>query len=973
MAPVILLIPPLLVVCKALLTVVGTSAASAALEGVVDAVTKQKHEKQLQECLERAFKQTKKQFKWLIKDKTAYSNFKSSLVSFAGTFEQDSLKKLLGTSIGKEISDLEVKTWIDNLIKQITLNEHNELFKYLMLNNIIVDKSAPQQQVTLDYLLTYTTPVWDNIDVICRDEIIKDLYDKFSTGVRRIQVAGMGGLGKSEILVKFFSQLSQPNPPVHFDYIGFIRFNDNLESNFRSQIPYLADYARKNGEEAARLFLQQLCATNRVLFCIDDDRDKKDILKKNDPYFAFLKTLNASILFASRTEYAEFEQQPFPPLSTEACIEVFQRMYGQEIHNQKDIDILTNIIKELSGNNTLIINRLGNMAKENNFTIDKLHKNLQDKNFHIKTGCEDEEELQQQISKLYPLCELTRPGERNLVEAFSIFPVNPLPIDLCTDWLHEDAGIDEEECSLALTRLSKQTWLEKRINISDGEVLFSMHQCVKSAVKDQTPVEYSAHQSLVESCRASLNKFTNAYLLQKSSFIIPFAVSIFEGVYIESELIAALSSAVASYYFKSADYSHALEWYQKDLTISEEVLGKEHPNTATTHNNIASVYHSQGQYDLALERYRKALAINEKVLGKDHPDTATTYNNIAGVYDSQGQSDLALEWYQKALVIHEKVLGKEHPDTAATYNNMAGTYLDQGKFDLALEWYQKALAINEKRLGRDHPDTATTYNNIAGTYVGKGECEFALEWYHKALVIYEKVLGKDHPDTAIAYNNIAGVYYSQHEYDLALEWYQKALITNENALGRDHPNTATNYNNIANVYKNQGEYGLALEWYRKALTIIEKMLGKYHPITASTFNNIAGIYLSQGQNDLALELYHRALDTRERVLGKDHPDTAASYNNIANVYCHQEKFSLALMWLQKALFVFERNLSNEHLDTAQIVKNIAVVYYDLGKYAQALEYFKRALLVFEAKLSPEDPCTIDTRMAISNLENYIRQ
>jgi len=458
-----LIIPAFLVFTKDLLTAVATDSTSSLIFQIVDFFTKQSHEQQLKDCIKKAFKQTKKQQHWKVKTRKALKAFQFSLVSFSGTFSQNSLSEVLSNAIGKEAGVDEVEQWIDNLLRQLSLDEHKELRNYLLLKRILIDSDDPKtankpEQVILDYLLTYTTPVWDNKDVICRDDIIKDLFAKFSDGVQRIQVAGMGGLGKTEILVKLFFQLKQPNPPVKFDYIGFIRFNDNLESDFRTQIPYLADYTRKNGEEAAKLFLQQLCATNRVLFCIDDNRDMKEILKNNDPSFAFLKTLNASILFASRTEYSDFEQQPFSPLSTEDCIKIFQRVYGQEVHSQKDLDTLTKIIGDLSGNNTLIVNRLGNMARENNFTIDKLQNNLQDKNFHIKIGCMDEEELQQQISKLYPLSELTRPGERSIVEAFSIFPVNPLPIDLCVDWLHEDAGIDEEECSLALTRLSKQTW-----------------------------------------------------------------------------------------------------------------------------------------------------------------------------------------------------------------------------------------------------------------------------------------------------------------------------------------------------------------------------------------------------------------------------------------------------------------------------------------------------------------------------------
>jgi len=50
-------------------------------------------------------------------------------------------------------------------------------------------------------------------------------------------------------------------------------------------------------------------------------------------------------------------------------------------------------------------------------------------------------------------------------------------------------------------------------------------------------------------------------------------------------------------------------------------------NVEITYNNIATVYDDQGDYTKALEWYHKALTIQEKVLGKEHLDTATTYTN----------------------------------------------------------------------------------------------------------------------------------------------------------------------------------------------------------------------------------------------------------------------------------------------------------------------------------------------------------
>jgi tetratricopeptide (TPR) repeat protein len=56
--------------------------------------------------------------------------------------------------------------------------------------------------------------------------------------------------------------------------------------------------------------------------------------------------------------------------------------------------------------------------------------------------------------------------------------------------------------------------------------------------------------------------------------------------------------------------------------------------TAKQYASKAWAHYEQSNYAAALDLYRKALSIREEALGKEHPDTAQTYNDIAGVYYS---------------------------------------------------------------------------------------------------------------------------------------------------------------------------------------------------------------------------------------------------------------------------------------------------------------------------------------------------
>jgi CHAT domain-containing protein/tetratricopeptide (TPR) repeat protein len=344
---------------------------------------------------------------------------------------------------------------------------------------------------------------------------------------------------------------------------------------------------------------------------------------------------------------------------------------------------------------------------------------------------------------------------------------------------------------------------------------------------------------------------------------------------------------------KQGKYLEAAQIQEKELAWTQQHLGPDHPDTATSLNNLALLYMNQGAYAKAEPLLIRALAIYEKALGPDHPDTAASLNNLAELYRSQGAYAKAEPLLIRALAIYEKALGPDHPDTATSLLNLAALYMNQGAYAKAETFYLRALAIREKALGPDHPDTATSLNNLAELYRSQGAYAKAEPLLIRALAIYEKALGPDHPDTAASLNNLAMLYMNQGAYAKAETFYLRALAIREKALGPDHPDTATSLNNLAELYRSQGAYAKAEPLLIRALAIYEKALGPDHPDTAASLNNLALLYMNQGAYAKAETFYLRALAIYEKALGPDHPSTALSLNNLAALYMNQGAYAKA--------------------------------------------------------------------------------
>ena len=212
---------------------------------------------------------------------------------------------------------------------------------------------------------------------------------------------------------------------------------------------------------------------------------------------------------------------------------------------------------------------------------------------------------------------------------------------------------------------------------------------------------------------------------------------------------AAMLQAYGLFLNRSAHYEKALACFEEALSIREQVLGENHPDTARTCNMIGTVYKRLGDYPKALAFYERALRIKVEVLGENHPSTAISCNDIGNVYKNLGDFSKALAYYERSLRIKEAVLEENDPSIAGSYNNIGLVYYDLGEYEKALDYLERSLKVKLAVLGENHFSTAVTYNNLGNVLKALGDCAKAKVYYQKALQIKVLVKGRTHPSTEL--------------------------------------------------------------------------------------------------------------------------------------------------------------------------------------------------------------------------------
>ncbi|MEA5626008.1 tetratricopeptide repeat protein [Nostoc sp. UHCC 0251] len=309
--------------------------------------------------------------------------------------------------------------------------------------------------------------------------------------------------------------------------------------------------------------------------------------------------------------------------------------------------------------------------------------------------------------------------------------------------------------------------------------------------------------------------------------------------YLSNEDLIEPFTYLGRFYQGQGLYQQAEPWYKLCVEVAKNRLGLEHLNVAASLNNLAELYRSTGHYSEAEPLHLQALELLKRLLGDNDPNVASSLNNLALLYHVTGRYSEAEPLYQQAFKLRKRLLGDNHPHVAYSLNCLAVLYRATGRYREAESLCQQALEMRKRLLGDNHPDVATSLNNLAVLYESIERYSEAEPLHLQALELWKRLLGDNHPNLADSLSNLAVLYESTGRYSEAEPLHLQALELRKRLLGDNHPDVADSLNNLASLYKSTGRYSEAEPLYQQALAIREQTLGVGHPDTMRVRGNYA--------------------------------------------------------------------------------------------------------------------------------------
>jgi signal transduction histidine kinase len=352
----------------------------------------------------------------------------------------------------------------------------------------------------------------------------------------------------------------------------------------------------------------------------------------------------------------------------------------------------------------------------------------------------------------------------------------------------------------------------------------------------------------------------------------------------------------------------SLRYYDKAQKILEKIIAshnrkgreKMKERQAISLRGTGLTYYKSGNYSLALEFDNKSLKIGEELNNKSL--IAKSLHNIADVYFMLGNFSKALEWEFKSLKIKEQLNDKN--SLASSKNGLGNIYGSLKNYEKALEYYFSVIDLIRTDEKGDKRFLSLTYINIGIIYTLKNEHEKGLDYFLKSLEIIEKYKIKS--AYSGCYNNIGNCYIDLGNFNKGLEYFFKGL-----KMSSGKGETSISFRNIASAYFKKDNYTKALSYALNAVKLAKEIKGLN--LTKVSEELLSSIYEKLGDNKKALQHY------KEFKIANDSLFNEESTKKMTRVEMNDEFENRQITERAKQSKIMA--LSQEELNKEKIIRN----------------------------------------------------
>jgi len=371
--------------------------------------------------------------------------------------------------------------------------------------------------------------------------------------------------------------------------------------------------------------------------------------------------------------------------------------------------------------------------------------------------------------------------------------------------------------------------------------------------------------------------------------------------------------------------------------ISIDALGKDDLFTHKIINYLGDAMTWRGKCYEALEIWEEEAPWHLARFGPGDQRTLMMLHNRAVTYRMLGKIEKAAELFEDALEKEKMYLAEDHRDTLQTMTQYAIVLRMQGKRDEMLRIREHVLKATKRICGDTDPDTIVATSELADALYVIGRYEEAIKLEKEVLGKYTVLYGADDWRVLEGTGRLGGMYYQQGLFTEALELLEPAVTKATRVLSLEHPVSLLAKSSLGLCLIGLRRFDDGVAQLEEVVETSRRFLGESNPTTLSGASELGWAYFEQGRLEDAAKLLEEVLEKVKRKDELDYPGTLVLMHNLAKIYCEQRRFKLAASMGEEALLKRKQILGAHHPHTLSTLDELAIIYWRRKRWLKAIK------------------------------------
>ena len=160
----------------------------------------------------------------------------------------------------------------------------------------------------------------------------------------------------------------------------------------------------------------------------------------------------------------------------------------------------------------------------------------------------------------------------------------------------------------------------------------------------------------------------------------------------------------------------AVRWLEECVRERCKIFEADNADLLASQHVLAIAYQADGQVGKAVQLLEHVVAVREKVLTEEHPSRLASQHALARAYQADGQVGKAVQLLEHVVAVQEKVLTEEHPSQLASQHALSLAYRADRQVGKAIKLLEHVVAVKAKVLRDGHPSRVISQNVLAAMY-----------------------------------------------------------------------------------------------------------------------------------------------------------------------------------------------------------------------------------------------------------------